>query len=322
MKRGQDDEEDEMEPRQALPFGNGGNATGTCDWQAHVPSTAEEYLRMVRQEAAQVPDVVSKAVESSKSSSKSTFDQLAAQFEEVAFCRDDLMPSAEWEDCFLEFFASVRENYTRALASRSRLGASKNAKLPPSADEHQWLDLCFRGRSQPPTLSHIAKTDSRLRIEILWTLANILKKEKDDEALMRGQGGSWLFSLLVATDKPADPDTAAALRSIVRSLCARRAVLADAKTEELATLNILITVVGTFFGQLEPGAGRREAAHEQEQEWEEDEEWEGEEEVEEEVEEEGDQEEAGPQAREEEREEERDQEEEAGPQEIEVEIAE
>lgn len=66
MKR-DEDEDDELEPQQALPVPDGGYADISCDWKSHVPTTAEEYLRMVRQEASQVPDIVSKPMDSTMS---------------------------------------------------------------------------------------------------------------------------------------------------------------------------------------------------------------------------------------------------------------
>eukprot|EP00961_Rhodomonas_salina_P014056 188430-Rhodomonas_salina.1 len=316
MKR-DEDEDDELEPQQALPVPDGGYADISCDWKSHVPTTAEEYLRMVRQEASQVPDIVSKPMDSTMSRSTSKFHQLAAQFEDVAACPDEFVPSAEWEGCFLEYFSSVRETFVAVGATHRH----SESKLPPSADQNQWLELCFRQKAQPPTLSQIAKTDSRTRGEILWTIATILKQNVNDPTLMEGHAGR-LHPILsrFRSALPASYLRAAAARRVAlrdsrgagqtlgsrhhrraslhcpEPLCSgcalsgsncsyavARSELEQCNVHQLPTLNVLITIIGSYFGQLEARSVPHAA---EDEEWVE-EEWEGEEEEEEGCEETG-----------------------------------
>jgi len=63
----------------------------------------------------------------------------------------------------------------------------------------------------------------------------------------------WLFALLARLEKPLDSDTSSTLRSLLRHCTYERAKLVEASDPELASLNMLITIIGHFFGQKGPG---------------------------------------------------------------------
>lgn len=60
--RGEDEGDDEMEPRRALPVPSaddeGWGAEGEELLAGGIPATAEEYMKMVSAEARRIPDVV------------------------------------------------------------------------------------------------------------------------------------------------------------------------------------------------------------------------------------------------------------------------
>lgn len=62
----------------------------------------------------------------------------------------------------------------------------------------------------------------------------------------------WLFALLGRLEKPLDSDTASSLRSLLRRLTHERAKLTLSTDPQLPSLNILIAIVGNFFGQRAP----------------------------------------------------------------------
>lgn len=97
-----------------------------------------------------------------------------------------------------------------------------------------------------PTLSTVLKMDSAARTSMLKKRINAsvnMDRLSYNDSL-------WLFALCAAIDCPLHADTSAALRSLLRKCASLRA----AKTEvddEVITLNILATIAGRFFGQLE-----------------------------------------------------------------------
>lgn len=61
---------------------------------------------------------------------------------------------------------------------------------------------------------------------------------------------AWLFALCAAIDTPLDADTSASLRCLLRKCAALRAEKLDLD-DEVIMLNILATISGKYFGQLE-----------------------------------------------------------------------
>ena len=76
-----------------------------------------------------------------------------------------------------------------------------------------------------------------------------------DMSVARGQ---WLYGLLARLEKPLYQDAAAVVRQLYRRCCELRAgLLGDSATfaQDLATLNVLISLAGTYFGQGEECSG-------------------------------------------------------------------
>jgi len=90
------------------------------------------------------------------------------------------------------------------------------------------------------SLDEIARA-TVFRYHVTW-LENISSLSKDQAI--------WLFALCAVLDKPLDAETSAAARALLRKCSTLRA----SKTrddDELAMLNILITISGKYFGQAE-----------------------------------------------------------------------
>ena len=54
----EDLEEDEMEPKQALPFLDDESSGSDVADTPQLPATADEYLRQVRRQAKKIPDII------------------------------------------------------------------------------------------------------------------------------------------------------------------------------------------------------------------------------------------------------------------------
>lgn len=97
-----------------------------------------------------------------------------------------------------------------------------------------------------PTLSMILRMDSVARVSMLRKRVNVAESMSSlswDDCL-------WLFALSAAVDCPLDADTSAAFRSLLRKCASVRAEKLELD-DEVAMLNILVTISGRYFGQLQ-----------------------------------------------------------------------
>lgn len=97
-----------------------------------------------------------------------------------------------------------------------------------------------------PTLSAILRMDSVARVSTLRKRINSVEASSN----LSRNDCSWLFALCTAVDTPLDADTGAALRSLLRKCAGLRAGKSELD-DEVVMLNILATISGRYFGQLE-----------------------------------------------------------------------
>ncbi|XP_028111076.1 uncharacterized protein LOC114309532 [Camellia sinensis] len=100
--------------------------------------------------------------------------------------------------------------------------------------------------SDSPTLSAILRMDSVARLSMLRKRISLVENVT---ALSRNDC-AWLFALCAAIDTPLDADTCAALRCLLRKSASLRAAKSEVN-DEVVMLNILVTITGKYFGQLE-----------------------------------------------------------------------
>ncbi|KAI3470123.1 hypothetical protein Pfo_026786 [Paulownia fortunei] len=253
--------------------------TGEPDFDSGPPQDGLEYLRRVRWETARIPKVT--VVKVNKIKEQSPY---MPQIPDIVKCPENLLPLKQWEDSFLADFSELRLAFTRL--DLQGYSAKSSIKLQPVHEEDilgQMLgsntfenfvsltstdDSCSSEAScmletsdakvnphspenssfivDLPTLSTILKMDSAARTSMLKrrisSIENMSRLQHNDSL--------WLFALCAAVDCPLDADTSAALRSLLRKCASLRA----AKTEvddEVVILNILVTLSGRYFGQLE-----------------------------------------------------------------------
>ncbi|KAL9431690.1 hypothetical protein AB3S75_026815 [Citrus x aurantiifolia] len=97
-----------------------------------------------------------------------------------------------------------------------------------------------------PTLSAILRMDSVARVSTLRKRINLVEASSN----LSRNDCLWLFALCAAVDTPLDADTGAALRSLLRKCAGLRAGKSELD-DEVVMLNILATISGRYFGQLE-----------------------------------------------------------------------
>ncbi|KAK6146295.1 hypothetical protein DH2020_020164 [Rehmannia glutinosa] len=237
-------------------------------------------------EAARVPKVTIAKVNKIKEQSV-----YMPQVPDITKCPENLLPLKQWEDSFLADFSELRlskeqnlrsivDKITRDKSAFTKLdlegSSSKSSIKQQSVDVEDILnqmlesntfekfvsltstDDCCPSEStvdspenpsfliDHPTLSKILKMNSAARTSMLKRRISSV----ENMSTMSHDDSLWLFALCAAVDCPLDADTSAALRSLLRKCASLRA----AKTEvddEVVILNILVTISGRYFGQLE-----------------------------------------------------------------------
>ncbi|KAL2456939.1 uncharacterized protein Fot_56583 [Forsythia ovata] len=252
------------------------SVSGEPDFDSGPPQDGLEYLRRVRWEAEQIPKVTVAKVEKSKLNKGQTL--YMPQIPDIMKCPDNLLPLKQWEDTFLADFSKLR----LGLAQLELEGSSAKVSAKSlSVHEEEMLDqisesiisenfdnLTVKDDSivsetnyakvnshspktsslsiNSPTISTILKMESVARVSMLKrrirSVESLSTLSRDDCL--------WLFALCAAVDCPLDADTCAALRSLLRKCASLRAAKSELD-DDVIMLNILTTISGKYFGQLE-----------------------------------------------------------------------
>ncbi|GER27872.1 survival of motor neuron protein-interacting protein [Striga asiatica] len=241
--------------------------TGEPDFDSGPPQDGLEYLRRVRWEADRIPKV--KVVKVNKNKEQSVY---MPQIPDIMECPENILPLKQWENSFLADFSELRQAFSRLDPQASRLKSSTEEHLSTDEDDilgqmleintsvGKFVNLTIEDDSktnphspensnftdETPTLSKILKMDFAARISMLKRRISCIENMSTltrDESL-------WLFALCVAVDWPLDASTSAALRSLLRKCASLRAGKKEVD-DEVAILNILVTISGRYFGQLE-----------------------------------------------------------------------
>ena len=129
--------------------------------------------------------------------------------------------------------------------------------LPSMSDAQRWKSFCLRAHlgepsgsacGNPPTLQIVMQLDQVAVIRLVEYHVKWVEKSEQISDIQK----EWLFALLGRLDKPLDSDTASSLRSLLRRLTHERAKLSLPTDPQLPSLNILIVIIGNFFGQRGP----------------------------------------------------------------------
>lgn len=98
----------------------------------------------------------------------------------------------------------------------------------------------------PPDTSLLLQLDQVMIRRVLAHLTYYCHNE-DNKAIP--YVAPWLYALLARLERPIHRDDAVTLYSLLKALTAARAVLPVSKRHEIASLNVLIAVVGVYFEQ-------------------------------------------------------------------------
>ncbi|EFH56248.1 hypothetical protein ARALYDRAFT_483344 [Arabidopsis lyrata subsp. lyrata] len=199
---------------------------GEPDFDSGPPEDGLEYLRRLfpqfRWEAKRIPKVKVAKVNGSKYREKEQSVYMP-QISEIPKCPEHLLPVKEWEESLLSDFSHIRLVFLSSnlhTTSVSLNGQDMNGKI-------QGMDSVTRV--------------SKLRKRIC-----LVEKESGLES----SDCKWVVALCASVDTPLDADTCACLRALVRKCASLRAL--EVEDEQVITMaNMLITIAGRYFGQME-----------------------------------------------------------------------
>ncbi|KAG7570197.1 Gemin2/Brr1 [Arabidopsis thaliana x Arabidopsis arenosa] len=209
---------------------------GEPDFDSGPPEDGLEYLRRVRWEAKRIPNVKVAKVNGSKYKEKEQSVYMP-QIPEIPKCPEHLLPVKEWEESLLSDFSHIRlalsQNGSESL--EDVLMEIFNKRLHTDSDES------FCG-----VVSEIQGMDSVTRVSKLRKRICLVEKKSGLES----SDCKWVVALCASVDTPLDGDTSACLRALLRKCASLRAL--EVEDEQVIIMaNMLITIAGRYFGQME-----------------------------------------------------------------------
>ncbi|KAF3330936.1 Gem-associated protein 2 [Carex littledalei] len=204
---------------------------GEPDFESGPPVDGWEYLRRVRWEAHQLPDVKVAKLNLNEISAEQT--PYMPRIPELPTCPQNLLPSKKWEDSFLDDFSELRKAFSQLDSSVDQLDSSCKSKSS------------LEGQSQIiPTVATIISMDVVSRAS---TLRNYINMSESMEKVSRHEC-LWLFALCATVDMPLHADTCASLRCLLRKCLGILATKSE-MDDEVAMLSVLVSICGKYFGQ-------------------------------------------------------------------------
>ncbi|XP_046583958.1 gem-associated protein 2-like [Haliotis rubra] len=247
------------------------------------PTTGNEYLRRVRQEARECSQVVVAPIDGKAFSSKQT-----VKYKEPSSCIPaprGLAPSPAWEKMQVADFAELRQKLLRfrAMLNSGELNVKKPT-LPSSNDAESWCRLCFDRlkirsvlsssqeegmeamvegempagvyKDQPaaPSQTSMQGTPPLLSIVLYMDQTTVIKVLEFHVNWLEATGftthqGRWFYALLASLQKPLLPEACSVIRDLARLCSNLRATLVSQEDPKLLELNLLICLVAKYFEQ-------------------------------------------------------------------------
>ncbi|GAB2217914.1 hypothetical protein Droror1_Dr00001128 [Drosera rotundifolia] len=218
---------------------------GEPNFDSGPPEDGLEYLRRVRWEASQIPNVKVAKLENKPKKEQTIY---MPQIPDIEKCPEHLAPTKQWEDEFLADFSNLRlglsQLETPCVAETSELClVLKPEKVPSVKAVVREVDV---GHNEEPILSKVLGMDLATRVKMLMRRIALIEEATN----LSRNDCLWLFAFCATVDIPLDADTAAALRGLLRK-CAKLLASKSKLDDEAVMLNILATITGKFFGQSE-----------------------------------------------------------------------
>ena len=249
-----DEDDDDTLIARAFQVPHGGRTTGGAEEATPssssdgIFSSAEDYLRFVRDEASRLPDVlVATSVPAPAS------EGMPPQQQQMEHPDDDGSPStsdARDFGAFVASFAELRLGLARCDGSKFR----PSRKLPKERRWALWEPLVSEGEdSVEPLLSVVLHIDERTVAWLIRCLVDDIVVRSDGADACSRRRTAWLFALSARVPKPLDDDTAASFRMLSKFCVMRQR---DGDDASRSVVRLLLGIAGAYMGQDERLANR------------------------------------------------------------------
>lgn len=239
-------------------------ADGDPDFDSGPPVDGFEYLRRVRHEAKNVPDVmVSPTIDPRAFDHKQTRGYVPELGGYVPpKCPDCARPDKDWQREFLADFSDLRVWVSRTAARREMSGQSagggkglalaSQAALERMDDLNEPEGVSFDTLIRSDEVSAAAAFRAHAR-----ALASRLSAEEDElaksaepmtPAILHARA-SWFYALAARVGLPLDAETSASVRALARALAMRRSKVTSSRDPSLPHIQVCLAVAGKYFGQ-------------------------------------------------------------------------
>ena len=274
-----DEDEDEVDRdaglrSRALP------ADGEPDYAAGPPADGFEYLRRVRHEASNVPDVMV-----APSFDPRAFDDARTPYAPPSALDPGFpkppphaTPDDAWSRAFVADFANLRSEVARRAAttkvsvpfgstswvgvagatladlSREALARMRRDETDDDGEggERARAALFDEGEAEDaprPSSRALAAADEVTVAAALRAHAWAMGSALSGGGTLSRFRAAWFFALASRAGTPLDADTTAAIRSAARGLATARAATKSAEDPTLPDLQVCVAVAGKYFGQ-------------------------------------------------------------------------
>ena len=273
------DADDERLQQPAFPLGDDAEEPSDAASQAAPPADGLEYLRRVRRQARQLPDVVRAEPpppEDGPASDPALRPTVAALARPLPPSPAAWVPSRDWEDELLADFRALSSRLaTIAPGAVLAAGDASPPAMPAISDAEAWQAFCVGppadgggggggGGGEWPRLSAVCRLEQRAAVVVLQALHARLSRD----AALSQPLARWMYALMLRLEPVLPAESAAALRALLRTCAEMRASLVGgasgagaasgagpaaeeeaAVVEQAAALSTIICIAGRHFGQ-------------------------------------------------------------------------
>ncbi|KAI8745454.1 gem-associated protein 2-like [Biomphalaria glabrata] len=227
------------------------------------PTSGNEYLRRVRQEAMGCPQVVVADLDTSAFNHKQTVK--VTEPGGLLPVPPSYRAPMSWQRLQVAEFAALRQKLIqyRALIKQKKVNIP-TPNLPHANNADSWCKFCFgkiQGKSEklagdsvagsvdsdqgtPPLLQIVAFMNQFQVTKVLEYHINWMEATG-----FSSQQGRWFFALLASLQKPLTPEMCSWIRRLARLCSNIRATLESPEDPLLKELNLIICLVSRYFGQ-------------------------------------------------------------------------
>jgi len=233
------------------------------------PNDGYEYLKQVRWEAKQIPDIMTSDLLRNDEEMKERVEPIPQKkkikkkkkkekkpYFSLTYCEpppEGLAPKVEWQEMMVLNFQNLRD-MLEEVKKNGNINKD-NVKMPHYRDINAWKSFCFpKGdfdkkfvdETKLPLLDYIVSFEeftitSLIENHINWLIESGFSLHR----------AHWIYALLVRLEKPLLPETSSKLRELILFCCKERSQIPpnDKTNPLLPSLNILITIIDKYFGQ-------------------------------------------------------------------------